>query len=137
MNVTEVRITLCPDHAYTNENIQAFASITLDDCFVIRDLKVIQAAKGLFVAFPSRKLMDRCENCGTKNHLRAKFCNDCGVRLKDNRREADETGRIKLHADLAHPINAATRDLIEKVVRAAYNAEVIDKTLPTREEVVA
>ncbi len=35
--------------------------------FVIRDLKIIEGAKGFFVAMPSRKLTDRCGHCGTKN----------------------------------------------------------------------
>lgn len=35
--------------------MKAYASVLLDDCFVIRDLKVIEGEKGLFVAMPSRK----------------------------------------------------------------------------------
>ena len=38
------------------EKVKAFASITLDDEFVIHDLRIIEGQKGLFVAMPSRKL---------------------------------------------------------------------------------
>jgi stage V sporulation protein G len=53
MEITEVRISLRDD-----QKLKAFVSITLDDKFVIRGLKVIQGAKGLFVAMPSRKRKD-------------------------------------------------------------------------------
>lgn len=38
--------------------MKAIASITIDDVFVIHDIKVIEGAKGLFIAMPSRKLKD-------------------------------------------------------------------------------
>ena len=85
MEITEVRIKLMEDNSGSNERLQAFCSITFDDMFVIRDLKIIEGAKGFFVAMPSRKLTDRCHNCGTKNHLRSRFCNQCGCRLDENR----------------------------------------------------
>ena len=68
MEISEVRIKLMDD---PHERLQAFCSITFDSCFVIRDLKIIQGAKGSFVAMPSRKLTDRCPRCHYKNHLRA------------------------------------------------------------------
>ena len=56
MEITEVRIKLMEDNSGSNERLQAFCSITFDDMFVIRDLKIIEGAKGFFVAMPSRKL---------------------------------------------------------------------------------
>ncbi|MBU8921927.1 MAG: septation regulator SpoVG [Bacteroidales bacterium] len=53
MEITEIRISLRDDN-----KLKAFASITLDNCFVIRGLKVIEGAKGTFVAMPSRKRPD-------------------------------------------------------------------------------
>ena len=88
MEITEVRIKLMEDNSGSNERLQAFCSITFDDMFVIRDLKIIEGAKGFFVAMPSRKLTDRCPNCGTKNHLRSRFCNQCGCRQAPDLREA-------------------------------------------------
>ena len=92
MEITEVRIKLMEDNSGSNERLQAFCSITFDDMFVIRDLKIIEGAKGFFVAMPSRKLTDRCHNCGTKNHLRSRFCNQCGCRLDENRALRDADG---------------------------------------------
>src|SRR2546423_13498180 len=111
------------DNSGSNERLQAFCSITFDDMFVIRDLKIIEGAKGFFVAMPSRKLTDRCPNCGTKNHLRSRFCNQCGCRLDENRAIRDADGRAKLHADIAHPINSACREVIQGAVLKAYNEE--------------
>jgi stage V sporulation protein G len=53
MEVTEVRLSLKDD-----ERLKAFACITLDGCFVVRGLKVIQGPNGMFVAMPSRKKPD-------------------------------------------------------------------------------
>jgi len=125
--ITEVRVKLMDDN---NERLQAFCSVTLDDAFVIRDLKIIEGTKGSFVAMPSRKLTDRCTQCGCKNHLRARFCNQCGSRLDENRATRDVEGRAKLHADIAHPINSGCRELIQSAVLRAFQEEKERSKLP-------
>ena len=120
MEITEVRIKLVQDN---NERLQAFCSVTFDDAFVIRDLKIIEGTKGFFVAMPSRKLTDRCQQCGCKNHLRARFCNQCGGKLDEDRALRDADGRAKLHADIAHPINSACREVIQTAVIKYYQEE--------------
>mgnify|MGYP001062778892 CR=1 FL=1 len=130
MEITEVRIKLMEDNSGSNERLQAFCSITFDDMFVIRDLKIIEGAKGFFVAMPSRKLTDRCHNCGTKNHLRSRFCNQCGSRLDENRALRDADGRAKLHADIAHPINSMCREKIQAAVLASYAEELERAKMP-------
>jgi stage V sporulation protein G len=118
--ITEVRIKLMEDN---NERLLAFCSITFDDMFVVRDLKIIEGAKGSFVAMPSRKLTDRCPQCGSKNHLRARYCNQCGHKLDEDRATRDADGRAKLHADIAHPINSACREVIQTAILKAYQEE--------------
>jgi len=120
--ITEVRIKLMEDNN-ENERLQAFCSVTFDDAFVVRDLKIIEGTKGSFVAMPSRKLTDRCTGCGCKNHLRARFCNQCGHKLDEDRATRDADGRVKLHADIAHPINSACREVIQSAVLKAFMAE--------------
>ena len=130
MEITEVRIKLMEDNSGSNERLQAFCSITFDDMFVIRDLKIIEGAKGFFVAMPSRKLTDRCGHCGTKNHLRSRFCSQCGCRLDENRALRDADGRAKLHADIAHPINSMCREKIQGAVLASYADELERSKMP-------
>jgi stage V sporulation protein G len=120
VEITEVRIKLVQDN---NERLQAFCSVTFDDAFVVRDLKIIEGTKGSFVAMPSRKLTDRCPQCGSKNHLRSRFCNQCGAKLNEDRAIRDADGRAKLHADIAHPINSACREVIQNAVIRAYTEE--------------
>src|SRR5437588_2824749 len=120
--ITEVRIKLM-DENNENESLQAFCSVTFNDMYVVRDLKIIEGTKGSFVAMPSRKLTDRCPGCGSKNHLRARFCNACGGKLDEDRATRDADGRVKLHADIAHPINSACREVIQTAVLKAYHAE--------------
>lgn len=52
MNITEVRIRL---KNRQESKIKAIASITLDECFVVHDIKVIEGNGGFFIAMPSRK----------------------------------------------------------------------------------
>lgn len=54
MMITDTRIRLLPDAG----KMLAVASITFDDCFVVHDIKVIDGAKGVFVAMPSKKMGD-------------------------------------------------------------------------------
>src|ERR1700716_145913 len=113
-----------------NERLQAFCSVTFQDAFVVRDLKIIEGTKGSFVAMPSRKLTDRCPGCGSKNHLRARFCNQCGSRLDEDRAIRDADGRAKLHADIAHPINSMCREKIQGAVLASYADELERAKMP-------
>jgi stage V sporulation protein G len=118
--ITEVRIKLCEANS---ERLLAFCSVTFGNAFVVRDLKIIDGTRGVFVAMPSRKLTDRCGGCGSKNHLRARFCNGCGHRLDENRAGRDADGRAKLHADIAHPIHSRAREEIQNAVVKAYGDE--------------
>lgn len=54
MDITEVKVYPVLD----NDKLKAYASVVFDDCFVIRDLRVISGTTGLFVAMPSRKRKD-------------------------------------------------------------------------------
>ncbi len=127
MEITEVRIKLMED---AGERLQGFCSITFDDCFVVRDLKIIGGSSGPFVAMPSRKLTAHCPQCSCKNHLRAAYCNQCGARLKEDRAGKDDDGRAKLYADIAHPINSACREMIQDRVILAYREELDRSKLP-------
>ena len=80
MKITDVRV-----RKITKEGkMKAIVSITLDDEFVVHDIKVIEGEKGLFIAMPSKKATD---------------------------------GEYR---DIAHPINSATRELIQNTILDAY-----------------
>ena len=122
MEITEVRIKLMEE---SDDRLRAFCSITLDHCFVIRDLKIIEGTNGPFVAMPSRKMSARCGRCGSKNHLRSHYCNQCGTRLRGPQDLRDvEGGANKLYADIAHPINQPCRDMIQQAVIREYSLEL-------------
>ncbi len=53
MEITEVRI-----YPVTDKLLKAYAAVTFDDCFVVRDVKIIEGRKGVFVAMPSRRQAD-------------------------------------------------------------------------------
>lgn len=127
MKISEVRVKLVNNK---DDRLKAFCSITMDGEFVVRDIKIIEGANGFFVAMPSRKMSDHCEKCGGKNHLRARYCNNCGSSLQDNRAKKDFKGRMKLHADIAHPINVDCRKKIQQRVITAFKEEVEKSKLP-------
>lgn len=53
INITEVRI-----HLREDAKLKAFASMTIDNCFVIQGMKLIHGSRGLFVAMPNRRRPD-------------------------------------------------------------------------------
>jgi stage V sporulation protein G len=123
VDITEIRIKLMDEDQ--GERLKAFCSITFDDAFVVRDLKIIEGSNGPFVAMPSRKLTSHCANCRSKNHLRAVYCNQCGRKLGEHHVAKDEDGRAKLYADIAHPINSECRDMIQRRVIQEYQVELV------------
>jgi stage V sporulation protein G len=127
VEITEVRIKLMEE---AGERLQAFCSITFDDAFVVRDLKIIEGSNGPFVAMPSRKLTSHCGNCGCKNYLRANYCNQCGARVQAPRETKEDDGRAKLYADIAHPINSACREMIQDRVIQAFREELEKSKAP-------
>ncbi len=53
MKITEVKV-----FPVNEDRLKAYVSITIENCFVVRDLKVIRGNDGLFVAMPSKKRKD-------------------------------------------------------------------------------
>ena len=84
MQVTDVRVRRVEKEG----KMTAIVSITLDNEFVIHDIKVIEGEKGLFIAMPSRKVGE---------------------------------GNFR---DIAHPINAEMRQVVEDAVLKAYHEAV-------------
>ena len=80
MKITDVRVRKIAKEG----KMKAIVSITLDDEFVVHDIKVIEGEKGLFIAMPSKKSAE---------------------------------GEYR---DIAHPINSATRDHIQKIILESY-----------------
>jgi stage V sporulation protein G len=141
MRLSEVRVSLCSTGSGNGSpgRLRAFCSLTFDNSFVLRDVKLIDGNDGLFLAMPSRKLCDHCPKCREKNHLRARFCNNCGQRLDSERylryrsvgnSPPGNSSRVKLHADIAHPISADSRRQIEEHVLRAYQQELERSRMP-------
>lgn len=124
MEITEVRIFLKDG---SDKKLKAYATVTFDNAFVVRNIKVIEGQKGLFVAMPSRKLKEACPKCNFKNAVRSKFCNSCGANLpvSDGRftQTQDSGQRESEHRDIAHPITLECREYLQKKVLEAYEAE--------------
>jgi stage V sporulation protein G len=53
MEITEVKVVLRND-----DRLKGFVTITFDNCFVVRGVKIIHSARGLFVAMPARRKPD-------------------------------------------------------------------------------
>lgn len=88
MQITDVRVRRIEKEG----KMKAIVSITLDNEFVIHDIKVIEGEKGLFIAMPSRKAAD---------------------------------GEYR---DIAHPINSATRDMIQSVILDKYTMTLLENS---------
>jgi len=53
LEITEIRV-----HLRNEDKLKAFATVTFDDCFVVRSMKIIEGTKGLILCMPSRKMPD-------------------------------------------------------------------------------
>ncbi|MDD5668964.1 MAG: septation protein SpoVG family protein [Candidatus Omnitrophica bacterium] len=125
MEITEVRVFLkdSPD-----KKLKAYATVTFDNAFVVRNIKVIQGTTGLFIAMPSRRIKQSCPKCNFKNEMRAKYCNQCGGQLPQSPKivsqEAASASAQSEHKDIAHPITQTFRDSLQRKVLDAYEQEV-------------
>jgi len=123
MEITEAKVALrdSPD-----KKLKAYATVTFDNCFVVRNIKVIEGTNGLFIAMPSRKVKQPCPKCGFKNELRSKFCNQCAQVLpqSSNPLEHEASANVQLeHKDIAHPITQVFREYLQKRILEAYEQE--------------
>jgi stage V sporulation protein G len=124
MEVTEVRVFL--RNKDSNKKLKAYVTVTFDNCFVVRDVKVIEGSKGLFVAMPSAKMKVTCPACGHRNVVRSKYCNQCSANIENQQVKpapTPEEARQTEHKDIAHPITPECREYIQKKVLEAYDLE--------------
>ena len=123
MEITEIRIALkdSPD-----KKLRAYATVTFDNAFVVRNIKVIEGTSALFIAMPSRRVKQPCPKCGFKNELRSKYCNQCAGLLAQSAKpaHAEEVNLAQSeHKDIAHPITQVFREYLQKKVLEAYEQE--------------
>jgi stage V sporulation protein G len=131
MEITEVRISLTNGGA---RRLKAYATVTFDNSFVVRNIKVVEGNNGIFVAMPARKLKQFCPRCGKKVDLGSRYCNHCGVQLPPPPKEV-ASNRQATHQDLAHPINQEFRDYLQsKVLDAYYREKESSKREPKKGE---
>ena len=128
MKITEVRIFQKEED---DKKLRAFAAVTFDHCFVVRDIKIIEGTRGFFVAMPSRRVKESCHRCGHKNVIRSRYCNQCGsnveaiqkiVPQRGGENARDHLGQSE-HRDIAHPITVECRAAIQSAVLEAYEKE--------------
>ena len=92
MKITKVRIK---KFANENSNVKGLAEVTLDDCFVVNSIRIVEKPEKMVVAMPSRTITNR-------------FADDEASMGK------------KIHKDFAHPINQETREMFNEVILGAY-----------------
>jgi stage V sporulation protein G len=132
VKITEVRIF--PRREDGDKKLRAFAALTFDDCFVVRDIKVIEGGNGLFVAMPSRKTKAPCQKCGYRNASHSHYCNQCGSKLELEHAQVEQSpedataARHSAHKDIAHPITVECREYIQKAILEAYQNKGKEQT---------
>ncbi|MFA5090704.1 MAG: SpoVG family protein [Candidatus Omnitrophota bacterium] len=124
MEITEVRVFLkdSPD-----KKLKAYVTVTFDNAFVVRNIKVIEGTSGLFIAMPSRKIKQPCPKCNFKNEVRSKYCNQCAGQLPMAPQPVSQDGSAGTaqleHKDIAHPITQSFREYLQKRILEAYEQE--------------
>ena len=111
MRITEVRITLRDE-----EKLKAFASITFDDSFVVRGLKVINGSQGYFVSMPSRKRKD-----GSYQDIAHPINNEMRKEIEDKVLDAFENELNRTGAGASEPVKRSESEF------GSDNADVQDE----------
>ena len=120
MEITEVRIF--PKEGQ-DKKLKAYTTVTFDNKFVVRNIKIIQGSSGLFIAMPSRKMKYACPKCNFKNETGSKFCNQCGTALPVVKEDVVDVDVKAEHRDIAHPITQEFREYLQKKILDAYAKE--------------
>jgi len=130
MEITEVRVALrqSAGRSGTGEHrLRAYATVTFDRCFVVRNIKIIDGTHGLFVAMPSRKPKVVCGQCGFKNDAGGRFCTQCSTAqppvTRPEGQGPESRDAAEAHRDIAHPITADFRHYLQRQILEAYEAE--------------
>lgn len=121
MEITEIRVFLKEGQ---DKKLKAYVTITFDDVFVVRNIKVIQGSEALFIAMPSRKVKNTCPRCHFRNEVGSRYCGHCGAGISsavEPMRTADAKAE---HRDIAHPITQQFRDHLQVKILEAYKREV-------------
>lgn len=119
MEITEIRVF--PKEGQ-DKKLKAYTTVTFDDSFVVRNIKVIQGSNGLFIAMPSRKVRVICEKCKAKNDIGSKFCNSCSAAIPAGARQETSDAKSE-HRDIAHPITQQFREYLQNKILEAYEKE--------------
>ncbi|MGE0267988.1 MAG: septation protein SpoVG family protein [Candidatus Omnitrophota bacterium] len=123
MEITEIRVF--PKEGQ-DKKLKAYTTVTFDNAFVVRNIKIIQGSSGLFIAMPSRKMKLSCLKCGFKNEVGSKFCNQCGISLHSQGQgvvQEDSSDAKSDHRDIAHPITQQFREYLQTQILEAYKKE--------------
>lgn len=125
MEISEIRIF--PKEGQ-DKKLKAYTTVTFDNAFVVRNIKVIQGSNGLFIAMPSRKMKNQCPKCGFKNEVGSKFCNQCGADVQSVSTEIHVSDAKAEHRDIAHPITQQFREYLQTKVLEAYKNKVAEES---------
>jgi stage V sporulation protein G len=120
MQVTEIRIFLKEGQ---DKKLKAYTTVTFDNAFVVRNIKIILGPNGLFIAMPSRKMKYACPKCGFKNEVGCKYCNGCGSEIPAPKEQELADAKTE-HRDIAHPITQEFREYLQSKILDAYNNEI-------------
>lgn len=120
MKVTEIRVF--PKEGQ-DKKLKAYTTVTFDNCFVVRNIKVIQGTSSLFIAMPSRKMRYACLKCRFKHEAGAKFCGQCGTALSPRPALDVHEDAKNEHRDTAHPVTQEFREYLQSEVLKAYQEE--------------
>lgn len=131
MEITETRVSPVEK---TTGRLKGFASITFDNVFVVRGIRIIEGEEGLFIAMPNRKTERRCPACSAWNVFHAHYCNRCGKEVSESPspvlEEDKKEDNAKNYHDIAHPVSNEFREYIQNQVLEAYSTQLKLKQAP-------
>lgn len=124
MNITEISIKL-PDSEVVNNRLCAYVSVVFDNSFVVNEMKIVCVGGKIMLCMPSQKKRVRCSSCNTRITLGSRFCNECGQKQNPSDGKMQDAGSP--YSDIAHPISAAFRRILEEKVISLYQEKLRER----------
>jgi len=118
MEISEIAVTIAPDHIKKRDRVLAFIKIVLDDSLAVREIKLFLHQGHAMLGMPSRKITGPCNSCGSKVTKIDRYCPNCGIK-----QDLQTLDKRECFVDVAFPINRKFRRYLEEEIVDAYNSK--------------
>lgn len=117
LEITDIRMVREEKNSSRNAVI-AYVTITLNDQFLIKNIRLIRHSDRLVIGMPNREKIRDCPHCSIRNAQSNRYCHQCGTPLE----------KVKIdysaYVDIVHPTKQTFREYLERVIIEEYKRQL-------------